>query len=1837
MGKKRSKPKPRPKPVINYPPVPTKKWIPPDQRPKKPKPPPAYVKPEGITQKLRISSLKKVWNQYEIIGKIPTLLGHFSQTHKKYTFKTNGYQGACNCAIACVFAHIYKMKIWTRYYLDQILDLGDNLYVRTITQPSESCLVEVPPEKVFNSFFLRNQKITIVIDEQSRIIDKVSAIAENKVKEVFDGALNRFFRQFPSGIFSMLGKYVAIWVQDDAWYLFDPTEHDDVGDPWKGIPGWGVSALYRCKTMADLVNCLYKNLNTKVPHTKFEIFGCVVQRIVNLDLIPPETFEDIAPLEEKAMTLEDMEDTKEEQLVDVMQERLKEYVEEGNAEVDSLVIKVQEISPFAPVEFEEDQRPSWVGDDSIVKVDVCKFPVPHKVQPERLTYYLELDPGKIGILRASTSQTDPKLSKYLGRQSMGNAISALIMLRFHKSRVWIPKILNSVLRYGDLLYRDAMITIPRTQSLKLSNFQKKTEYEGKNFMPIVEDYVVVGRLQSQDFEVFDLRPALETFLADHECCVIIGPLTLAVWFEDGKYYMFDPNDRDKNGKAIVKSQYVGSVLVPMDYIPGLACVTWFKNLRDLVALYMDNVDKASKTDPFYLSKVEITDYKEVPDAWYSFKGLVPGKWILRGSTSQSNKKYSKRSRDFQSPANCLMAITLQYLTPMKDWGSETVDEEYILLQVLDRGDQLYNETLDYLEQKSIFETKMLMLNEVNTVFKFPNQEAVFVIDECVVNGSLKAGNDLLNLENGLEMFFRDNDRGIVALRNISVAVWRNGGVYYYFDSHDRDDKGLTTGYGTACIVRAILISELAAAIEFNLKASSENLFNIHRINVEFYDSGSGVEQEKREALAAELEALCPSKVEEEGEAQKTSSRTSANQKPSASTASTKPSIAQSEAVSEPQSSEIPTTFEEEEQEATDGVLKLEQMSNELTLGLNKFLFEFEDVFVDTQEEGAKGDNIRDNLKPVLKAIYEQEQTEDYFNQEIILESKPLAVAIWRDDKRFYVFDPMPRDTDGTVIGKEDWSEAEEKPQSVVSVESGEVTDEEAKPIEDEVNPFEEHIELITDADPGAGGDQPGDQGPFVEGLAADIQFPEEQEEENEDGGIKYIKPLRKSSSFWREQEKAGRGCVVLFTKLEDMVEHVYGKIPPKMRQEESFKLKSAKMTNAVLIKNKLRSEEERTDVYAGDWYFFQEIEHGKWIMRGTLTIWHPMFPESNRGKQTLAMCVSALLIYRIFTIVCFNDTTVDSILTYGDKLHTFMKKTRKKELMEMVDKKLKEDEIDWNRGPSGVIAQNGVACIIRTLGVKKLVDTFLANLPKNGSNYFCIHKVTMIKDLCPRHREPKQLAEPKLAVTSGGFQRIMPGKTIVRGTISQEDPKFGKGQYVMSAPIAFIALTMSLVHNASVWSKPIIDDIIELGAELYEESLLTLEYDYNPWEEVMDVHRVNNDYTIGVLKANCELRNTIQKGIIDAKSGQIQNLRQGLERFFEENTHGIIVTDPLVLAIWEEEQDHGAPMIYMYDPNPRGPMGMPLFTGTACLVTFVNVAMAAEHIIACILEPDKRMGEFTIVPVEIVVGNVRTINKCRRAKTRSSINVLPRCSKLHADEEKKALRKIAENDRRRQEARRRQLLGRKCYYTLKGADAIIRGYRSQNSEQYSQESRNNQDIPNCIVCLVLHHLVSVENWNAKHVDLILDIGDQLYIDSYIAYGPIDPKLGMENIMRKFFFKHLEIHVTVYKPIISDIFVPGVLNRVLNVYFQQETFCILSYEDQWVTIIFKSGLFYLFDPHDRDIDGKAPKKDNKEVSAVVFRSNSLVNISDRIIDNFLTGEEEEGQKMFTVWLISVEIQ
>ncbi|XP_050312068.1 uncharacterized protein LOC126747451 [Anthonomus grandis grandis] len=1999
MGAKKfrkHKAKPRPKVVINYPPVPTRKWIPPDQRKKPPKAEPKYVKPEGISQKLAISTLKKVWNKFDVYGDAGIIVGHFSQLHKRFTFKSNGYQGSCNSAMACIYSQLFKMAQWTPYFLDEILLRGDELYIRS-TQQGDKCLIEVPPEKMYTSFFYGNQKITLFVSPEARVTQELTSASEEKAKEILESTIKDFLTGHPSGIFYIKEKYAAIWVQENVYYFFDPEEHDEFGNLWKGHPGLGVSFLGRFKKLSAMIDYLFKNFPAaKEAYVQFHAIPCGIARIVNVNTKPPETFEDLAP-----------QDVVFTQIIEepppppnIQQDNLEHYVEEDKKEEDEekiTYVKVLEISPYVNKSLPEDNRPSFIPEGGVDKSDSCRYPIPIptylKGEHARLTYYTEIVAQKVGILRGSTCQTNPNFSKYLGRQSMGNALSALIMLRICKSKHWVPKIVDTILKYGETLYRDAMLSIPRTHTLRLINFPEKIEYEGKKFTPVIDEYALVGQMQTQDYDVLDLGPALEEFLTDHDACIVLGPLVLAIWVEDGMFYMFDPNERDSDGKAIIRQAIVGSNIVNLDPAQGVACVVWCKELQDLVNLYVNNTEKSKRDQRFFLSKVLIEDYVEVSEDWYNFKGIEINKWILRGTFCQGSYRFPPDSRNTQGTANALVSLAMALLFGEEEWSSDTVDE------ILMSGDAFYRKSVEYLQEKGLFNNYHLMLSELNGKHHVRDKEAHFDLEECIVNGLVyaKNKNDLFNLLKGMDHFFQDNEYGVLTTRDISLPIWKKKEAYYYLDPYSRDDKGVSIGYGTSCAIRCLQLEDMAKAIEANLDPNEEDFFNITKVKIILYEAGAegtikpplnnytaltetsailrswiSDESDKYEIRKGrqtvpmclmglsfnrlkpssewtkndldiildkgddlyvksmiEAQQLLDSEREPAEEAEEAETSEGANKaggdakagiKPSPSTPPPKQEIKEGKGEGEEAErgeEEEDLSFreeEEEEEEPPEVEIKItsENVKPELNVGPNVISLEF-----DTIAEG----NIKESLKDSLRSHFEAEQTDDNFNQEALLETKHYVVALWRDDKAFYLFDSKPRDKNGEVIGREDWDPEPSTPEPEPEEEEEEGAEEEESEKEDTIgNDTEDDIDDEENLSPGFLNNEDIDEEMVdEEEEIEEEQQPEQFEEEVEEEEPEVPSRPKKSPSYWMEQEKTGRACTVWFTNLEDLVEFVYNNIPVKDRLKGDFTLKAVTVSNNLKTKNKYNVEDEMPDAYAGDWYDFKELESGVWILRGTLDLYHDLFPISNRGKQGLTASIVALAIVHLFEVICFTETTPDSISVYGDKLFTFLKRQRKKWLRDDPNTNLKPDEIDWlveheeleitdiptkiciskfmadveiepdfitgdikaqdfeelldvkrglekffesakygvlyakglyvavwrgqkmyymadgmKRGPNGIQSTIGSGCIMRFLDLEKLTTVFLKNLPILGKSEFTIHKINLSRNLCPRAREPKcVMPVPKAVPRAAGLKLVLPGKKIIRGSISQEDPRFGKGPNVMSAPIAVVALTMSLIHKPETWARPIIDDIVVLGSELYEDSVNELGFDFNPWEDTLDIYRVKRDYKLGVVKANCELRPTDQRGYIDNKESGMQNLRQGMERFFEENTHGILVTEPLVLGFWEQKQDDEETFIYIFDPNPRSSTGMPLFSGTACALSFINAKMASDHVIGCIMDPLARLGEFVLVPVEIVVGNMRTHKKpvMDKSPTRSSINTLPRCSKLVASEQKRKLRKLAEEERKRKEAKKQQMIGRNGYH-LKGTEAILRGYKSQNSVYYDPESRNKQDIPNCIASVVMHSVLSIEDWNYRHIDLILDTGDQLYIDSYIAYGPTDPKLGMENIVRKFFMGTLEVHVTIYKPIITEVFTTSKLTMVLEAFFQQETVCVLNFSQLWVSVFFKGGFFYLFDPHERDMEGNIPKS-GQEGTAVVVRFDNINAMALKIINNL--GGNTDQTETFSLWIISVE--
>ncbi|KAK5638441.1 hypothetical protein RI129_012736 [Pyrocoelia pectoralis] len=1649
----------------------------------------------------------------------------------------------------------------------------------TILHQSDRTKTHVLLCEVYPSFFFYDTKVTITLKGNKHTGRLYEDIDDSPF---LSKVMVNFFNEHGSGVLTVDKHHIALW------YL--------------GVPGLGFAAVMRFKDTESLVSVIHETFGTRT-NPQFVITPCSIIRLVKIDILPPTTnvFEPHCTIGEPVFVPEPRVAPPKLLQTDDFEEKVQAVMSLEHEEDDAT--GEVEATEFAP----EVGEPPKVG----------KVPI-ERPRAESVTYFAPVIAERMGILHASTHQCDVRYTKHRGKQAAANAISAIAMLRLSKSRRWFRKVVDEILKYGERIYGDSIKSGPTERPLKVSEVSKSLQVGERMFVSEVEEYTTIGKLKSRKSGVLDLLPALEEFFRNNQTCVVTGPLTVAMWVEDGKFYTFDPNERDQKGFVIVKSIQVGSQIQLLDYKPGVACVTWYTDLNILVEVYMRNVDPNLRREPFFLSKVVIKDYVPIPDDWNEFEGISEGKWILRGTFNQNDRRFDKDVRGTQTTTAAALALAYAFIKPEATWDSDDVNE--ILIQ----SEPYYKICVANLQSASKYRDAKLTVGELTRKCILEGNEINFDIEEGLVTGMIDAKdyNDVLNLKSGIATFFRENDSAIIILRSIAVAIWKKDQAYYYYDSLSRDENGVINNYGTACVMRLLTLEELASMIEGNLEPSYNNAFNISRVTITVWEMEEGgisrppLNNYKEVNLST---AILRSTVTERSCMFKLNKGKQT----------------------------IPMCL------AAVAMMKIYPSSIWNQDIMEEILIVGDKLFVDTMIARERRTDLP--VEEDIDEVYPENCLRDFHigtnNEddefELFITSDFYNVMTWFDGNVYYLFDPKPRDECGQIFGKDEWS---------------------AKEVEAEEGGGEDDANLVNEMKKkklSGEGDQPSK-----------------------------VAIIKHSPSYWRAQEKDGAACTMWFTTSDKLIQHVYENTPPNRREDLNFKLIPITVINKPDLKSVFNSQVGREDNYSGDWYAFKEIDHGRWILRGTIDNMDEMFPQNNRGRQSLAMCYAALAYAKRFIISNFKNGTVNDILKYGDRLYTATRKRRYQELRTNKELGLSADEIEsilnkqvygvedtervfcigldqmlldvqqdviigdiyakqdgdvidlktalqqffqdyrfgivacknmtcaiWkgvkiyymfdsnSRGPCGLSCPSGEACITRYLNLDVASDVFLSNLPKEGKNGFGIHAVTIKVMLCPRALKPEEKPQKPEPPKYTGIASVMPGKYILQGTFSQDDARFGRGRNVQSAPVAIIALSMSLVHKPNTWTTPIVDDILYIGDELYIASLESLGYEYNPWEKGLTVHLVNKDYKVGSLRANFELRTSDQRGIIDIKHPSIQNIRLGLENFFEENTHGVIESETLTVAIWEEEEQPGT--IYMYDPNPRGPAGLYISGGTACLLIFETIKMAADHFIENVTDKSKRKGEFVITPVEIVVGNMKT---------------KPRKKKEHVCKELE-LRKMASDERKRKEMRRLAKVGRMQYHVLSNGDAILRGTKSQSSKEYSANSRGNQDIANCFAAFVVHRLSPVSSWHYKHIDMILDVGDQLYKDSYITYCPRNPKLGMENILRKVFIKEVEVALTVYKAVMMNMLNAPNLELALLNYFQQEQFCIISTRNEHVAVFFKEGLYYIFDPHDCDVEGNR----NESGVACVMKFPSIPNLVSKYIANYAKADDDSE---FTITLITV---
>lgn len=215
----------------------------------------------------------------------------------------------------------------------------------------------------------------------------------------------------------------------------------------------------------------------------------------------------------------------------------------------------------------------------------------------------------------------------------------------------------------------------------------------------------------------------------------------------------------------------------------------------------------------------------------TFKEL-PGKIaILHGSTHEGSEIY--KGQGGQNVANCVAAIAMKKVHPVKTWMSSKLDE------ILTLGDSLYASVK--LDKPTLKTMTAADLNDAR--LQVNNRRLVVDVDLINVIGTLNSKvPSVLNLKQALEEFFLVNEEGVIETTSMAVAIWSQNDCYYLFDPRPCDYAGIRIAkenavkvaerkreeianekdVGSCCVIRFPNVDSLAALILKNVDPARKN-------------------------------------------------------------------------------------------------------------------------------------------------------------------------------------------------------------------------------------------------------------------------------------------------------------------------------------------------------------------------------------------------------------------------------------------------------------------------------------------------------------------------------------------------------------------------------------------------------------------------------------------------------------------------------------------------------------------------------------------------------------------------------------------------------------------------------------------------------------------------------------------------------------------------------------------------------------------------------------------------------------------------------------------------------
>ncbi|XP_013177173.1 PREDICTED: uncharacterized protein LOC106124761 [Papilio xuthus] len=286
------------------------------------------------------------------------------------------------------------------------------------------------------------------------------------------------------------------------------------------------------------------------------------------------------------------------------------------------------------------------------------------------------------------------------------------------------------------------------------------------------------------------------------------------------------------------------------------------------------------------------------------------------------------------------------------------------------------------------------------------------------------------------------------------------------------------------------------------------------------------------------------------------------------------------------------------------------------------------------------------------------------------------------------------------------------------------------------------------------------------------------------------------------------------------------------------------------------------------------------------------------------------------------------------------------------------------------------------------------------------------------------------------FQQMDVEKWILHATRHMASYRYQTFKTFTSIACCVAALAMLRRLRARAWNDDILDETLDLGYNIYRESLL---------ERGGPIRRL----VLGEIKETFRIRDHEYKhkergiavwGKILSSDPKVFDLCRGIEAFFKESDAGVLqIPGEYEVAIWNEGGRY-----YIYHPWPADRYGYRVGLqdgGKACLLYFTRISRLCEHLLDCTNDMKRKPFSISDVTVQELGEMPEPVNK---------------------------LKPVAPNR------------------------WVVRGRFHEADERFPEEHRGRQATPASIAAIALAHIVDPSEWTADQIDESLTRGDILY-------------------------------------------------------------------------------------------------------------------------------------------------